>query len=96
MDEKRLLGRVQYLAHALFLDNPDGKEFIKLMKLLHLLTLTFPQAEDVIARHGGSLAWAAFREGQVTLLRSIELLGQNYLDKLAAENQSRSNTNEFS
>lgn len=87
MDEKRLLNRVQFLAHALFIANNEGKEFLRLMKLLHVTTPTFPQSQEMIERHGGALSWAAFREGQITLIRSLELLGQNYLDKVEAENQ---------
>lgn len=89
MDDKKLLNRVQFLAHKLFLDNAEGREFIKLMKLLHVNTPTFPQSPETIERHGGATMWAAFREGQVMLLRSIELLGQNYLDKLEAETQGK-------
>lgn len=89
MDEKKLLNRVQFLSHKLFLDNAEGREWIKLMKLLHVTTPTFPQPEEIIDRHGGALGWAAFREGQITLLRAVEILGQNYLDKLEAESQSK-------
>ena len=85
MDEAKLLNRVQFLAHNLFSTNPEGQEFIRLMKLLHVCTPTFPQSQDVIARHGGPLGWASFREGQITLLRSLEILGKNYLDKVANE-----------
>lgn len=89
MDEKKLLNRLQFLSHSLFIVNPDGKEFVKLMKLLHVLTPTFPQPPNVIEQHGGSLGWAAYREGQLTLLRSIDALAQNYLDKLEAENTTK-------
>ena len=91
MDEKRLLQRIQFLAHKIFIANEEGKEFIRLMKLLHVQTPTFPQQEDVIARHGGALAWAAYREGQLELWRAIEALAQNYLHKLEAENQAKEN-----
>lgn len=86
MDEKKLLNRIQFLAHALFIANPEGVEFLKLMKLLHIMTPTFPQKPEFIANHGGALSWSSFREGQLTLIRSIDALAQNYLDKLAAEN----------
>jgi hypothetical protein len=43
----------------------------------------------VIEQHGGALGWAAYREGQLTLLRSIDSLAQNYLDKLEAENTTK-------
>lgn len=86
MDEKKLLHRIQYLSYALFINNPDGIEFLKLMKVLHVMTPTFPAPDDVISRHGGALGWAAFREGQLTFMRSIQELAQNYLDKLEFEN----------
>lgn len=89
MDEKKLLNRIQFLSHSLFLTNPDGIEWVKLMKVLHVMTPTFPQPPHVIEQHGGAQGWAAFREGQLTLLRSIDALAQNYLDKLAAENQPK-------
>jgi hypothetical protein len=86
MDEKKLQNRLQYLSHALFIANPDGKEFIRLMKLQHVITPTFPQPPHVIEQHGGATGWAAYREGQLTLIRAIEALAQNYHDKLEAEN----------
>jgi len=89
MDEKKLLNRLQFLSHSLFIVNPDGKEFVKLMKCLHVLTPTFPQSPEVINQHGGALGWSAYREGQLTLLRSIDALAQNYLDKLEAENTTK-------
>jgi hypothetical protein len=89
MDEKKLLNRVQFLAHYLFIASAEGREFLKLMKLLHVSTPTFPQPADVIERHGGAVGWAGVREGQLTLIRSLEVLGQNYLDKLESENQSK-------
>lgn len=89
MDESKLLNRIQYLTHSIFVNTAEGKEWVKLMKLLHILTPTFPQKPEVIDQHGGALGWAAFREGQITLIRSIDALAQNYLDKLAAENQTK-------
>lgn len=89
MDEHKLLHRVQYLAYALFINNQEGKEFLRLMKLLHVKTPTFPQPIKCIEEHGGALSWASFREGQITLINSLELLGKNYLDKVEAENQSK-------
>lgn len=89
MDEKKLLNRIQFLAHQIFLVNAEGKEFMRLMKILHLLTPTFPQTAETIAAHGGAIGWAGFREGQITLWRSIDELAQNYMDKMAAENQSK-------
>jgi len=86
MDENKLVHRVQQLSYKLFMENAEGKELLRMMKILHVLTPTFPQSEQVIERHGGAVAWAAFREGQLTLIRSFELLAQNYLDKMAAEN----------
>jgi hypothetical protein len=86
-DEQRLLNRVQFLAHHLFITTAEGREFVKLMKLLHVYTPTFPQQAHVIEAHGGALGWATFREGQLTLIRSLELLAKNYLQKLEAENQ---------
>lgn len=89
MDEKKLLSRIQFLAHQIFLVNAEGKEFMRLMKMLHLLTPTFPCDPKMIEAHGGAVGWAGFREGQITLWRSIDELAQNYMDKLAAENQSK-------
>lgn len=89
MDEKKLLHRVQFLAYHLFQTLPEGKEFLRLMKVLHLSTPTFPQPEEAISRHGGPLGWAAFREGQATLIRALEQLGKNYLDKLDAETHNK-------
>ncbi len=89
MDEKKLLNRIQFLSHSLFISNADGREWVKLMKMLHVLTPTFPQPPHVIDQHGGAQGWAAFREGQLTLLRSIDALAQNYLDKLEAENMEK-------
>jgi hypothetical protein len=89
MDEKQLLARIQFLAHKLFIADPSGMEFIQLMKNLHLQTKTFPQSDGVITRHGGPLAWAAFREGQVTLLQSLEALGRNFQERLDAEMKSK-------
>jgi len=63
------------------------------MKYLHVLTPTFPQEPAFIERHGGSIGWAAYREGQLTLLRSIDAMAQNYLDKLAAENTTTKEVN---
>ena len=93
MDEKQLLARVQYLSHKLFIANSEGKEYIRLMKMLHIQTPTFPQKGDVIECHGGPLAWAAFREGQLTLLRSIDVLARNYEDKIEAEQKTNKEWN---
>lgn len=89
MDEKQLLARVHLLSHKLFIANADGKEFLQLMKMLHIMTPTFPQKEEIIANHGGPMAWAAYREGQLTLLRSIDVLAQNYSDKIEAEQKTQ-------
>lgn len=89
MDEKVLLSQIQMLAHKLFIANPDGQQFIKLMKLLHVTTPTFPQSVDTLNRHGGPIGWSAFREGQITLLRSLEILGQNYLDRVQSETKEK-------
>lgn len=89
MDEKKLLNRLQFLSHSIFISSADGREFIKLMKMLHVLTPTFPMPASIIEQHGGAIGWAAFREGQLTLIRSIDALAQNYLDKLAAENTTK-------
>ncbi len=91
MDEKRLLNRLQFLSHALFIANPDGKEFIRLMKLKHVNTPVFPQPQPVLETHGGALGWSAYRAGQLELLYSMDLLAQNYLDKLEAENTTGAN-----
>jgi hypothetical protein len=89
MDENKLLHRIQFLAHHIFITTAEGKEFLKLMKVLHLNTPTFPQQPNMIEAHGGATGWAAFREGQLTLLRSLEQLAQNYLQKIASENQAQ-------
>jgi hypothetical protein len=81
------LNRLQYLACALFINHPDGKEFLQLMKLVHVDTPTFPQDQRVIDRHGGPLGWAGFREGQITLVRSLEELAENHLRRVEAENK---------
>lgn len=85
MDNVRLLSRVQYLAHELFNNNQQGIEFIKLMKLLHVHTRTFPQEPSIIEKHGGALGWATFREGQVTLLLSFETMANEYKQKIDSE-----------
>jgi hypothetical protein len=87
MDEKQLLARVQFLSHKLFVADPDGKEFIQLMKLLHIMTPVFPQSVGIIDRHGGPIGWAAHQEGKLALLRSLEILARNYADRIEAENQ---------
>jgi hypothetical protein len=89
MDERRLLARIQFLSHKLFIDNPEGIEFIKLMKVLHVQTPTFPMKKSIMDQHGGPVGWAGYREGQLQLLRSLEQLGQNYLQKLEAENKEK-------
>lgn len=89
MDEKQLTARLRFLAHKLFIADKDGAEFLHLMKLMHVMTITFPQSPTVIEQHGGSLAWAAFREGQLTLVRSIEALGRDYQQKIEAEQKSQ-------
>lgn len=81
------LSRLQFLACHLFLNTPEGREFLQLMKLVHIETPTFPQEAKVIDRHGGPLGWAAFREGQITLVRSLEVLADNHLKRVEAENQ---------
>ncbi len=93
MDEKTLLNRLHFLSHSLFIVNPDGKEFLRLMKYLHVLTPTFPQKPDLLEAFGGGLGWASYREGQLTLIRSIDAMAQNYLDKLAAENTTTKEVN---
>ena len=87
INEKKLLHRIQYLAYKVFVESEEGKEFLRLMKALHLMTPTFPQNEQVINQHGGAESWAGFREGQITLIRSIELYAEQYLQHVAGENQ---------
>lgn len=66
--------RLVYLAINLFKNNPDGKEFLALLREAHLETPTFPIDVQKIERHGGSIGWAAFREGNLDMLRKIELM----------------------
>ena len=89
MDEMRLRNRVQFLAHELFVANKDGAEFLRLIKLAHMQLKTFPQPADFIASHGGALAWSAWRDGQAALMSSFTTLGQEYLQKLEAENKTK-------
>lgn len=96
MDEKKILHRVQYLSHKLFVENKEGAEFVKLMRYLHVLTPTFPQKPEVLEAHGGALGWAGFCAGQVKLLHSIEVLAQTYRDKLEAELKQKEKFDEFS
>lgn len=88
MDEKRLDNRLRFLANALFIASAEGKEFIKLMKLKHVNFPVFPQPVHVIKTHGGAVGWAAYRAGQLELLYSMELMAQEYLNKIDSENRS--------
>lgn len=87
MDESKLLSRVQHLAHSLFIANEEGREFLKLMKILHIDTPALPQTLETIDKHGGPLGWLAFREGQITLIRSLQALANNFSAKIDAENK---------
>lgn len=74
LESKRLV----FLAIKLFNDNPEGVEFLQLLKNMHLDNPIFP-TQDVqkIERHGGALGWAAFREGNIDMLRKIELMANS-------------------
>lgn len=69
--------RLIYLAVNLFKQNPDGQEFLDLLKQMHLETPTFPIDTHKIKRHGGPLGWAAYREGNLDMLRKIELMSES-------------------
>lgn len=82
MSDKRLI----HLATQL-LDNADGREFLALLKELHILTPTFPIDEHKMQRHGGPLGWASFREGNLDMLRKLELMSKSrdYLNETKEE-----------
>lgn len=69
--------RLVYLAISLFKNNTEGQEFLQLLREAHLETPTFPIDAQKIERHGGSLGWAAFREGNLDMLRKIELMANS-------------------
>jgi hypothetical protein len=76
--------RLVFLAIKLFKNNPEGKEFLQLLKAMHLETPVFPISKldlTKVKRHGGPLGWAAFREGNLDMIRKIELMSksENYL-----------------
>jgi len=89
MDEVRLLNRIQFLAHELFVANPNGAEFLRLIKLSHMQKKTFPQPPEFIAAHGGALAWSAWRDGQAALMTSFGILGNEYLQKVEVDNKTK-------
>jgi hypothetical protein len=80
--DKRVLEskRLVFLATKLFKENTEGREFLDLMKKFHVETPTFPIPETEmgkIERHGGAIAWAAFREGNLDMIRKIELMSNS-------------------
>lgn len=80
MDESK---RLVYLATKLFKENVEGREFIELLKKIHLDTPTFPTNINKVERHGGPLGWASFREGNLDMIRKIELMAnsKDYLNE---------------
>lgn len=80
--DKRILEskRLVFLATKVFKEGTEGREFLDLMKKFHIETPTFPvPVEDVgkIERHGGAMAYAAFREGNLDMIRKIELMSNS-------------------
>lgn len=79
--------RIRHLAYELFQLDPRGQEFLALLRDDHSRQKTFPMPEEVMTQYGGALGWAAYREGQLGLLRLIEHLAQDYADRVQAANQ---------
>ncbi len=65
----------------------DGKKFIELMKAYHLVMPVFPMEIEKMNRHGGPLAWSAFRAGQLDFLLRIESIATEYEQKVIADSQ---------
>lgn len=72
-DSKRLI----YLATKVFKENPEGAEFLELLKKFHIETPTFPVEVRRIERHGGAIGWASFREGNLDMIRKLELMANS-------------------
>lgn len=78
---------IHHLCHRIFIGTPDGKKLLQLMKEWHVNTPVFPCHQQVLDRHGGPIAWAAFRAGQLDLLLRIEVLANQFEQKVFADNE---------
>ena len=87
-DEKRALERLRFLFHKHFVDSADGQELLELMTTIHANTPIFPQSQAFLEGHGGAAAWAAYREGQVSLVRSVRQCEIEYQNQLKGEGSS--------
>lgn len=70
-----------YLATKLFKEGSEGQELLNLLKAFHLKTPTFPLSPrdlEKMDRHGGALAWAAFREGNLDMIRKLEMMSESH------------------
>lgn len=83
---------LQHLCHKIFIGTQDGKKLLELMKQYHLMAPVFPCDADKMERHGGALGWSAFRAGELNFLLRLEVMANEYEQKLLADNQQKENT----
>jgi len=84
-DQKR--NRLRFLTHQKFIQDPEGKELLGLMKWEYVKNHTFPQSKDFLDTYGGGLGYAGFRAGQLNQIARIELTAREYEEKVEAENR---------
>lgn len=75
--EKNKIGQLCYW----MVRQKEGQEILKAIKDFLTNDPVFPKPPEFIASFGGTEAYMAFRAGQVSIVRFIELHAQGYIDQ---------------
>lgn len=77
MERNNKIGHLCYL----MLHNEQGRELLNELKSMLAEDPIFPKPPEVLAQFGGAEMFAAYRAGQASLIKFIELHGKGYKDQ---------------
>jgi hypothetical protein len=63
------------------LNQKEGRELIAELKRIHTDDQVYPKAPEILAQFGGGSEYAAFRAGQLSYIRFIELHAKGFKDQ---------------
>lgn len=72
--------RIAHLCY-LILQNDNGRDLLEELKKMFADDPVFPKPPEVLAQFGGAEMFAAYRAGQASLIKFIELHGKGYRDQ---------------
>ena len=77
------------IAHLCYLQmhRKEGKQLIEALKTMLAEDMVLPKPEEVLNQFGGAAMFAAYRSGQSSILKFIELHAKGYQDNENAKNK---------